>query len=152
MEKTEIKSFDVVGIKIRTANDGSAATDLPKLWGRFMEANLKEKIPNKADDSIYFLYSNYEGDHTQPYDAIIGCKVSSLDKIPDGMISHHVEAGNMAKFVAKGSLIKGEAIINKWFEIWKSGADRSFTTDFEVYDERSKDIQNAEVDIFISLN
>lgn len=151
METTQIDGFDIVGIKIRTANDGSAGRDLPVLWSRFMDTKLKDKIPNKTDDSIYFLYSNYEGDHTQPYDAIIGCKVSSIDEVPDGMIAHRINSGNMAKFVAQGSLIKGEAIINKWFEIWKSDIDRTFDTDFEVYDERSKDVQNAEVDIFISV-
>jgi len=151
MEKTQIEGFDIIGIKTRTANDGSAGKDLPELWGRFLNSDLKDKIPNKIDECIYFLYSNYEGDHTQPYDAIIGCKVSSLERVPEGMITHSVAPSKAAKFVAKGSLIKGEAIISKWFEIWESGADRSFTTDFEVYDDRSKDIQNAEVDIFVSL-
>lgn len=151
MTNTQIESFNIIGIKTRTANDGSAGKDLPVMWERFMNGNLKDKIPNKSSDSIYCLYTNYEGDHTQPYDAILGCKVTSIDDIPEGMIVHNVEASNGAKFVAKGSLIKGEAVINTWFEIWKSGLDRSFTTDFEVYDERSADVQNAEVDIYISL-
>ena len=152
MTKMQIEGFDVIGIKVRTANDGSAGKDLPILWGRFMNGDLKDKIPNRIDDSIYCLYTNYEGDHTEPYDAVLGCKVSSIDDIPEGMITHHIDATDTAKFIAKGSLIKGEAVINTWFDIWKSNLDRSFTTDFEVYDDRSKDIQNAEVDIFISLN
>jgi len=151
MTKTQIESFNIIGIKTRTANDGSAGKDLPVLWGRFLSGELKDKIPNRIDDSIYCLYTNYEGDHTEPYDAILGCKVSSVDDIPEGMILHNVKASNVAKFVAKGSLFKGEAVINTWFKIWKSELDRSFTTDFEVYDERSKDVQNAEVDIYISL-
>jgi len=151
MTKTQIESFDIVGIKTRTANDGSAGKDLPHLWARFMEEDLKTKILHRVDDTIYCLYTNYQGDHTQPYDAILGCKVSSTDDIPEGMVIHNVQASHAAKFVAKGSLIKGEAVINTWFDIWKSGLDRSFTTDFEVYDGRSADIHNAEVDVFISL-
>ena len=31
MTKTRIEGFDIIGIKTRTANDGSAAKDLPEL-------------------------------------------------------------------------------------------------------------------------
>ncbi len=151
MTNSQIDGFHIIGIKTRTANDGSAGKDLPVLWGRFLSGELKNKIPNRIDDSIYCLYTNYEGDHTQPYDAILGCKVSSIDDIPEGMIAHRVESSKVSKFVAKGSLVKGEAVINTWFEIWKSDLNRSFTTDFEVYDERSRDVLNAEVDIYVSL-
>ena len=151
MTETRIESFNVVGIKVRTANDGSAGNDLPILWGKFMEGELKDKIPNKVSDNIYCLYTNYEGDHTQPYDAILGCKVSSIEDIPEGMVAHNIESTNGAKFLAKGSLIKGEAVVNTWFKIWESSLDRTFTTDFEVYDERSTDLENAEVDIYISI-
>ena len=151
MTTTQIEGFDVIGIKVRTANDGSAGNDLPLLWGKFMNENLMEKIPNKVNNSIYCLYTNYEGDHTEPYDAILGCKVSSIEDIPEGMITHTIQSSNGAKFVAKGSLIKGEAVVNTWFDIWKAELDRSYSTDFEVYDERSRDLENAEVDIYISL-
>jgi len=151
MENMQIDGFKIMGIKTRTCNDGSAGKDIPELWGKFIDGNVKDKIPNKVDDSIYCLYTNYDGDHTQPYDVIIGCKVSTDNQLPDGLITHNVDASNMSKFVAKGSLIKGEAVVQTWFDIWKAGLDRSFTTDFEVYDDRSKDINNAEVDIFISL-
>lgn len=151
MTKTRIESFNIIGIKTRTANDGSAGKDIPKLWEKFTSEDLKNKIPNRIDDAIYCLYTNYEGDHTEPYDAVLGCKVSQTDEVPEGMIVHKVEATNSAKFVAKGSLINGEAVIKTWFSIWKSNLDRSYTTDFEVYDERSTDVENAEVDIYISL-
>jgi len=151
MTTTQIESFDVIGIKVRTVNDGSAGKDLPMLWGKFLGEQLKEKIPNKVDDNIYCLYTNYDGDHTEPYDAILGCKVTTIQDIPDGMISHTIKASKGAKFTAKGSLIKGEAVVNTWFDIWKAGLDRSFATDFELYDERSNDVANAEVDIYISL-
>ena len=151
MTNTQIDGFTIVGIKTRTSNDGSAGKDIPNLWSKFMDNELKSKIPNRIDDSIYCLYTNYEVDHTQPYDVVIGCKVSSVDSLPEGMIEHKVTASNGAKFVAKGSLVKGEAVINTWFKIWKTELDRTYTTDFEVYDNRSNDIHNAEVDIYVSL-
>ncbi|MDF1698053.1 MAG: effector binding domain-containing protein [Saprospiraceae bacterium] len=149
---TQIEGFNIIGIKTRTQNDGKAAVDIPMLWGKFMDENIKEKIPNKIGDEIYCLYTGYDGDHLAPYDVIIGCKVSSIEELPEGMIAHVIHPGKVAKYVAKGSLIKGEAVINTWFKIWESKLDRSFQTDYEVYDERSQDIENAEVDIFVSLN
>ena len=55
-----IEGFDIIGIKTRTANDGRAGKDIPMLWNTFMETNVKDRIPNKLNDSIYCLYSNYE--------------------------------------------------------------------------------------------
>lgn len=152
MEKTQINKIKIIGIRTRTINDGKAAKDIPALWGRFMNEQTMTKIPNRVDDKIYCLYTNYDGDHLQPYDVILGCEVSSLTEVPEGMTKHEIEAGNMAKFTAKGSLIKGAAVVNTWETIWKANLDRSFTTDFEVYDERSENMDNPEVDIFVALN
>ena len=38
-----------------------------------------------------------------------------------------------------------------WKNIWETEIPRSFQLDFEVYDERSKDWSNAEVDIYLSI-
>ena len=47
-------------------------------------------------------------------------------------------------------------ISEAWKEIWQLqpsqlGGSRRFSADFEVYDERSLDPQNAEVDIYIAI-
>jgi len=152
MEKTRIDDIKIIGIQTRTVNDGAAEKDLPALWERFMTEQIMDSIPNLKSDKIYCLYTNYEGDHTQPYDVILGCQVSTTEEVPKGMVKHEIKAGDMAKFTAKGSLVNGEAVVNTWYEIWKADIDRSFTTDFEVYDERSENRDHAEVDIFIALN
>ena len=58
-----------------------------------MSEGIAEKIPNKIDQSILSIYTNYEGDHTQPYDTILGCKVSSLQEIPEGMVGQSFNGG-----------------------------------------------------------
>jgi len=59
--------------EVRTTNqNGQAAQDLGQLWGKFMSEGIAEKIPNKIEQSIFSIYTNYEGDHTQPYDTIFG--------------------------------------------------------------------------------
>ena len=76
MQTVIIEPFKIIGISIQTTNENNQASkDIAALWGRFMEENLLTKIPNKACSDIYSLYTSYEGDHTQPYTTILGCRV-----------------------------------------------------------------------------
>lgn len=159
-KETFIAPFQIIGISVRTSNQenlstsvgavGQAAIDIPALWNQFISKNVLEKIPNKISSEIYSIYTNYEGDHTQPYDTILGCKVSSLDNIPEGMIGQAFEGGTVAKFTSKGNL-EDNIIYKKWLDIWDTDLDRSFTADFEVYGQKSLDRANAEVDIFVAI-
>ncbi len=146
-----IKRFSIIGIAIRTTNEGGqSGKDIPQLWNKFISENIGDKIPNKLDNAIYCVYTDYEKDHTKPYTTIIGCKVSGLDEIPNDMIGKTIENSTYEKFTAKGNLTEG-AVYNEWLKIWNSDLNRSFTSDFEVYDQRSANLQNGEVDIYIAL-
>ena len=87
MYNQKVKEFNVIGISVRTTNEnGQAGQDIPALWNNFITNGLADKIPNKIDTSIYCIYTEYEKDHTKPYTTILGCKVSDLLTIPDGMV------------------------------------------------------------------
>lgn len=151
MQKVKIEPFNVIGITVRTTNEqGQSAQEIAKLWGKFLSEGIQTTIPNKIDQDILSIYTNYEGDHTQPYDAILGCRVSSLENIPEGMIGQSFAGGTYEKFVLKGDLTKG-LIVNAWTEIWKKDWDRTFTTDFEVFGEKAQNPNDAEVDIFVAV-
>lgn len=151
MSTQTVKQFDIIGIAIRTTNENQqSAKDIPLLWQRFMSEQLSEKIPNKTDDTIYCVYTDYEKDHTKPYTTILGCRVNDISKIPAGMVSSKIQAGSYELFTAKGNLMQG-AIINEWMKIWEAPVQRVFTTDFEVYGEKAKNLENAEVPIFIAV-
>ncbi|MEP3208058.1 MAG: GyrI-like domain-containing protein [Maribacter sp.] len=151
MHTQKIKPFQVIGISVRTTNENNqAASDIGSLWGRFMTEDILQKIPNKLSDEILSIYTNYESDHTQAYDTILGCKVSSLDVIPEGMLSQSFDGGTYAKFVSKGDVTKG-AIYNTWVEIWNTDLDRLYTADFEIYGKKAKNPSDAEVDIFVAI-
>ncbi len=152
MQKVNIESFQVIGIAVRTTNaNGQAAKDIGALWGRFMGENIAAKIPNKLDQSVLSIYTNYEGDHTLPYDTILGCRVSSLEHIPEGMVGQSFEGGSHVPFVSKGDLTKG-AVYETWMEIWKADLNRKYTADFEVYGEKAQNPESAEVDIFVAVS
>ena len=133
-----------------TNANNQAATDIGGLWQKFMEENIAFKIPNKIDDTVYSVYCRYERDYTAPYTTLLGCKVSSIGNVPDGLDAIEIASGDYQPFEAKGNLMEG-AVYKTWIEIWNTNLARAYTTDFEVYDEKSADPNNAIVDIFIAL-
>lgn len=151
MEKITIEPFKVIGISIRTTNEnGQAANEIAELWARFMNENILGTIPNKIDSTVYSLYTDYEGDHTQPYSVILGCRVSGLDNIPQGMVGRTFDGGNYVKITSRGDLAKG-MIVNEWSKIWEMDLERVFTADFEVFGEKARDPADAEIDFLIAV-
>lgn len=147
----KLQEFYIIGINVRTTNqNGQSSQDIPKLWQKFLSENTLEKIPNKLDSSIYSVYTDYEGDFTQPYTTILGCKVSTLDEIPKGMIGKKIAGGQFKKYTAKGDLTQG-AVFKEWTKIWGSGLKRKYTADFEVYGQKAQNPKDAEVDIYIAV-
>ncbi len=151
MDKVTINAFKVIGISVRTINEnGQSAKDIGELWNKFMTEGILDKTPNKVDATIYSIYTEYESDHTKPYTTILGCKVSTIDTVPNGMTAKTFNGGNYRKFVAKGDLTK-EAVYGEWSKIWNTDLEREYTADFEVYGDKAQNPTNAEVDIFIAI-
>lgn len=151
MNAQKIKSFNLIGISVKTTNENNqAARDISALWSKFISQNILQKIPNKIDNTIYCVYTDYEKDHTKPYTTILGCKVENLKNIPIGMVGKTIEGGNYIKQAAKGNLMQG-AIANAWIKIWGANFSRLYTNDFEVYGQKAQNPENAEVDIFIAV-
>ena len=151
MEKLNMEPFNVIGISVRTTNENNqAATEIADLWGKFMIEGVLEAIPNKIDNTVYSIYTDYESDHTKPYSVVLGCKVENLDEIPDGMTGKIIEGGNYVKLSAKGNLAEG-LIVNKWIEIWGMDLNRVFTADYEVFGERAQNPADAEIDFLIAV-
>jgi predicted transcriptional regulator YdeE len=151
MSNQTIQKFSVIGISVRTTNEnGQASQDIPALWNKFMTEGVAEQIPNKVDNSIYCIYTEYEKDHTKPYTTILGCIVENLDTIPNGMVGKAFDEATYTKHIAKGNILQG-MVFGEWTKIWNSDLDRTFTADFEVYGEKAQNPENAEVDIFVAV-
>ena len=151
MNNTNIPQFNVIGIAVRTTNEnGQSVKDLGSLWGKFMTENIADKIPNKADPSLYCIYTDYEKDFTKPYTALIGCKVENLNEIPEGLTGKSIPSSEYAKFTAKGKDMQ-KMVGDAWYTIWNTDLARKYTADFEVYSEKSYQPEEAEVDIYVSV-
>lgn len=152
MQNVKIEAFHIIGIAVRTTNENNqAAEDIAALWGRFLNDGVLEAIPNKVNNHVYSMYTDYEGDHTQPYTAILGCSVKNLDDIPEGMTGKSVSGGNYVKISAQGDLTQG-LIVNEWTKIWAMGLDRAFTADYEFFDESEQNPKDARVDFLVAVN
>ena len=143
-----IAGFQMIGIAVRT-EIRTYQHDIPLLWKKFMEEKVMEKIPNKLDHDVVGLYTDYEGDYSKPYTLIVGCKVSSLDEIPQGMVSKAVPAAKYAVYAAKGAMPR--AVVDTWGVIWKAPLKRAYTADFELYSSKAFDPVMPEAEIYIAL-
>jgi predicted transcriptional regulator YdeE len=150
--------FTIVGIKVRTNNAKETAGEgvIAKHWERFFKDGILDKIPHKTDANIYAVYTNYASDRNGDYDLVLGAKVKDASAVPAGMTAVTVSGGKYAVLSsAKGPV--GKVVSELWQEIWRLedqsqlGGTRAYQTDFEVYDERSRDPQNSQVDISIGL-
>lgn len=152
MQTVKIEPFKVIGIGVRTSNNnGEAARDIGALWNKFMNENIGDKIKTRVTEEIVSVYTNYESDHLKPYDTILGVKVSSLDDIPEGMVGASVNGGTYAKFISQGDLTK-DAIYKTWMEVWNTPLNRSYTTDFELYGEKSINPTDGEAEILVAID
>lgn len=136
-EKTQkIEGFNIVGLSVVTHNEnGSATDDINALWQRFFEENMLHKIESRTENTLYAVYSDYEGDHTKPYRLTIGCKVTEVvADLPAGLHKIHVPAANYMIFAARG--VQPKSLLETWATIWKSEIPRTYTCDLEIYGPR----------------
>lgn len=148
-----IEAFNIVGLAVETTNEnGASAKDLGDLWSRFYSDNVTRQVANMVGAEVYAVYTDYESDHTGMYTCIIGVKVSSLNVIPEGLYARAFPAATMIRMTAKGPM--PDAIFEQWQRIWDAEEilGRSYEYDLEVYGERSMWGDEAEVDIFLSVN
>jgi len=145
-----VEPFRVVGISIITTNENDkAAEDINALWERFFSESVGQNLTARADDVIYAVYSDYEGDHTKPYRITIGYRVPEDYKAPEGFHSVSVEGGDYGILSAQGQ--QPQALIQTWEAIWGGDLDRALKTDFELYGQRFFETGVHEVLVHVGL-
>ncbi|HTZ49728.1 MAG TPA: GyrI-like domain-containing protein [Verrucomicrobiae bacterium] len=150
--------FSVVGIEVRTSNAKEMAGNgvIGKQWQRFFQEGVLQKIPNKASGNIYAIYSDYVSDRNGEYSFTLGAKVLPGTTPPAGFVLKKVPTGSYA-VVTTETGPSGKVVSQAWQRVWvmedrhELGGARAYRTDFELYDQRASDPQNAQVDLYIGL-
>jgi predicted transcriptional regulator YdeE len=153
----EQPGLTVVGISIRTSNahEMSGKGAIPQQWHRFMSEGLLGKISNRVDSNILAVYTDYENDANGAYTFMLGARVSSTDSVPPGMVAKKIPAARYAVFISETGFV-GKVVPETWSRIWTAlkaepGGNRTYKADFEVYDQRAANPQNAEVSIYVGI-
>jgi predicted transcriptional regulator YdeE len=155
----EIKEFQVMGIAVRTSNAKEMTTggEIPKQWQEFFQEGILSKIPHKVDSTIYAVYADYANCRDGEYTFLIGAKVNHASDVPDGMVVKTVPGGQFAIITSEKGPVE-RVVPQAWQRIWQLekdaqlGGKSACRADFEVYDERSHNPRDAQVDIYIGLD
>lgn len=157
--QTQLPEIKLIGITARTNNANEINPSLAKIMPtvqKYFQGGLPSKIPHRTKPEITFcVYTDYESDITGDYTYFIGEEVSSFESVPEGFQTLSIPAQVYAKFTTEPGPMP-DVIIGAWQKIWQMtsedfGGPRRFSADFEVYDERASDHQNAILDVYIGL-
>ncbi len=145
--------FKIIGIEVRTSNpeESSGTGKISQTWQKFYSENILSKIPDKRGDAVLAAYTDYESDVNGAYSLIIGSEVDSLADIPIGLVGREIPAAKYAVFTSARGVIPG-IIFDVWKKIWDfKGAVRAYQTDLEVYGRESRDRNNAQIEVYVSI-
>jgi predicted transcriptional regulator YdeE len=148
----EIAKFKLMGLKLpgKTSNlNNQSNIDCAWLWQKFQRENIFEQIPNKVNQDLYAVYFDYGQDPSMAFSYFLGCLVVDPTPKPAHLDELEIPLQQYLKVTAKGTMTA--CITQAWQQIWDSNLQRKFGFDFEIYDERSQDWNQAEVDLFVSL-
>jgi predicted transcriptional regulator YdeE len=154
----EQQEFSVIGIQVRTSNarETTGGGAIPKQWDKFFEGKIADKIPNKVDSDIYAVYTGYASDRDGEYDFIIGMKVTRVSDVPPGMVAKKVPSGRFA-IVTSAQGAVAEVVPKAWQQVWslednkQLGGARAYKADFELYDQRSQNPHDSQIDIYVGV-
>lgn len=146
----------VIGLSAITRNDRELKGQgvIAELWGRFFKEGVLARIPDPVQaGEIIAVYTDFESDESGAYRFVLGARVQSLAQVPDGLYGVKLPAGPYeVRVTQRGSL--ASVGIAAWQAIWADGelkARRRYAADYELYDERSRNPEDAVFDIYLGL-
>lgn len=153
----EKDQFNMMGITVRTtnANEMTADAKIGGLWERYYGQQVYDEIPNSMNAPVtYGLYSNYVNGVNGEYSITAGLEVSDCSEISKEFVVKTIPAATYLVFTSEQGPIS-EIVIELWQDIWRwfeqQEVERTYTGDFELYDERCENPQHAQVDIYIAI-
>lgn len=149
-EIVELEEKKVEGLQIKTTNEnGKAMEDIGITWQRFFAEGIYEKIEHKANGKAIGLYTDYEKDYRGFYQFVAGVEVSQNSNQEKETVVKIIPKGKYAKFVIVGDVQK--SVGELWSQIWQMDLNRTYTGDFEEYQNNSEDLQKQEIHVYIAI-
>jgi predicted transcriptional regulator YdeE len=155
----QLPVIKLVGITARTSNQLEMNPETAKIGAtmqKFFMEGLQSKIANRIEPGrLFAVYTNYESDEHGEYTYFLGQEVSSFEEHSKELEKLTIPAQTYVKFTSNPAPMPA-VVIDMWQNIWKMnssdlGGQRAYIADFEIYDERSADLQHAVLDIYIGI-
>lgn len=147
----------LAGLSCRTTNsqEGGPNGQLPGLWEAYFKDTIAERIHAEHPHLIYALYTDYESDASGAYTVLIGHELSGSDSADlSGLESAVVPAAKYKVFTSNQGPVY-EVVAEAWGRIWSyfqsSEEQRTYTGDYELYDARDFNPEDAVVQIYIAV-
>lgn len=157
-EIVEFPGVNILGLSSVTNNMAEMKPETGKigpLVQKFMSESVMADMSELTIGEIcYCAYTNFESDHTGPYTYVIGKEAK--ENIGETVYNQFtLPAQKYVKFTTEQGPLP-QIIISAWMQIWQMteadfGGKRTFNADFEIYDDRAMDRENAIVDIYIGI-
>ncbi|MFM9281510.1 effector binding domain-containing protein [Paenibacillus jiagnxiensis] len=153
LEFVEKEAFTLSGKAVRTTNAAEMSGQglIPGLWASFFQ----ESTEVRPSDPIYGCYTDYENAVFGQYTFLLGSAVSQGEEIADELNSVTLPAARYAVFRTEyGPLY--QVVAEAWQHIWQwsasvQGLERTFSGDFELYNEFAGDAGSGQADIYIAV-
>lgn len=159
-ELCQVDEKILVGVMVPTHSEtelDAETSKITRLATHYFEANLAEKIQHRANPSVTIAaYTDYSHDYQGKYNYFIGEEVTSEEGQDLSQFKIiKIPAGKYLKITTPKGKIP-DILARAWQAIWSMspeelGGERTYKVDFEIYDERAADLNNAEVDIYVGL-
>jgi predicted transcriptional regulator YdeE len=155
----DLSEIKLVGLAIKTNNElelKESTANIGTIINTYHRDRIAEKIDyRKKSGTTYSLYTDYESDFRGDYTYIVGEEVASFGSLIQGLVPCVIPAQTYIRFTGGPGPLPA-LCIDMWQEIWgmtdeELGGKRSYLADFEIYDVRALDPNNAEIDIYIGI-
>lgn len=157
----QLPDIKLAGITVRTNNATIFQQDpsvnvIAATVQKYFHGGLPDQIFHRAKPGVtYCAYTEYESDLNGDYTYFIGEEVSSFEGQPEEFKTLIIPAQNYVKFTNEPGPMP-DVCISMWKNIWEMtpselGGSRGYEADFELYDGRASDHQNAILDIYIGI-
>jgi len=97
---------------------------------------MQSKFTGRTNQKAVGLYCDYGMPTEQDYTVLVGVQISNEsaeDAKEKSFAVKQIPSGKYAKFTVKGDVAKD--VGKTWAEIWNTPLERTFTGDFEEYQE-----------------
>lgn len=121
MNFVSVPAFTVAGFALRASNGHPEPIAAP--WRAFYAGGGTAHI---------VWYTDYEGDETQLYTLILGCRVAEDAPLAPGLVMRRIAAARYA--VLDGSGPQPESVIATWRSVGAGALPRAYSADFDRYD------------------